>query len=261
MRTVLTFVLPGLFAAIGSAAPACFGSEAPRQDFFSTHVDHLHHSQPYEAGGIIYLPPTRNPPSNEDLDTKMKNLIEKEMGIMVNAQDYSRELMAKVCSGYNACMLDVLSMPTIQVIPTKQISKDIICNTATCSVALEESVTVSTTHSVEVGVSMEAGFKPFGVGVTFTASVGYGFSKTKETSTSLTYTFNLDKGDSGYIGMVNAQISAKVRVTACKCQDGDGDCLNKCKSSPHFTQTGHHEVVVEKDGVPRAFVAFVHKDW
>ncbi|KAF9308647.1 hypothetical protein BG003_010796 [Podila horticola] len=191
----------------------------------------------------------------------MARLIRSEMDILVNAAEYGRELMAKVCAGYQPCQIEVLSMPTVQVIPTKQISKDIICTTPTCSIGLEESVSISTTHSREVGLSMEAGAKPFGVGVTFTASAKYGFSATKETSTSLTYTFNLDKGDSGYIGMVNAQISAKVRIAGCKCASGDGQCYHKCRTSPDFTQTGHHEVVVEKDGVPRAFVAFVHKNW
>ncbi|KAF9308646.1 hypothetical protein BG003_010795 [Podila horticola] len=97
------------------------------------------------------------------------------------------------------------------------------------TIGLQESVSVSTTHSLEFSLASEAGFEPFGVGVKFTTSIEYVFSLTKETSTSLSYGFNLKKDDTGYIGMVNAQISAKVISEYCNCKgESDVDCVEDC---------------------------------
>ncbi|KAG0012121.1 hypothetical protein BGZ81_001751 [Podila clonocystis] len=68
---------------------------------------------------------------------------------------------------YN-CVVEILGKPTIQLIPTELVSKDIACNTKTCHYGLQETVTVSTTGSVEVGMTIEAGAEPFDVGVKFT---------------------------------------------------------------------------------------------
>ncbi|KAF8927803.1 hypothetical protein BGZ52_004082, partial [Haplosporangium bisporale] len=82
-------------------------------------------------------------------------------------------------------------MPTVQVIPTKQVSDDILCTTVPCSMEFEKSVSVSTTNSLEVGA------EPFCVGVKFTNSVSYGFSLTKAASAALSYSFDIVEGESG----------------------------------------------------------------
>ncbi|KAF9327687.1 hypothetical protein BG006_009038 [Podila minutissima] len=138
-----------------------------------------------------------------------------------------------------------------------QVSRDIICTTPSCSISLEETVTVSTTHSVEIGMSVEVSSKPFGMGVAFTTSVGYGFSSTSETSTALNYGFELEKGDSGYIGMVNAQISSRVRFRSCTCYDEA--CSERCRNGQwQSDQTLHHQKVIMKNGTPRGYVAFIY---
>jgi hypothetical protein len=45
-----------------------------------------------------------------------------------------------------------------------------------------------------------------------TVDYGYDFSSTKDISTAFSYGFDLARDDIGHIGMVSAQISAKVRV-------------------------------------------------
>ena len=69
------------------------------------------------------------------------------------------------------CPIEILDKPTIQVIPTQTVFKDIVCTTPTCHTGLQEAVKVSTTHNFELGMAIEVGAEPFGVGVKFTASV------------------------------------------------------------------------------------------
>ncbi|KAG0315504.1 hypothetical protein BG000_005157 [Podila horticola] len=136
-------------------------------------------------------------------------------------------------------------------------SRDIICTTPTCTISLEETVTVSTTHSAEIGMSFEVSSKPFGVGVAFTISLGYGFSYTSETSTALNCDFALEQGDQGYIGMVNAQISSRLRYATCTCYDQA--CIDRCKNGDwQKDRELHHQKVFEKNGTPRGYVAFVY---
>ncbi|KAF9969426.1 hypothetical protein BGZ73_008224 [Actinomortierella ambigua] len=109
------------------------------------------------------------------------------------------------------CVVDVIEAPHIEVIPTRRLSHDIHCTTPTCTIGYEDRTTVSTTHSVNAGFGAAMSSAPFGMGVEFTKSVGYGFSKTNEESTAFSYEFNIEHGDSGYIGVASAQISAKIR--------------------------------------------------
>ncbi|KAF9329556.1 hypothetical protein BG006_007380, partial [Podila minutissima] len=110
----------------------------------------------------------------DDLTAMMRKLIAKEMEIEYNAIKYRDAMFIEA------------------VIPVKQISRDIYCSTAKCKTGLEESVTVSTTHSTEIGASVEISGKPFGVGTSFTASAIYSVSHGKEMSIALSYESELD---------------------------------------------------------------------
>ncbi|KAG9061898.1 hypothetical protein KI688_007049 [Linnemannia hyalina] len=259
MRKVLFLItVVGLLASLVSAAPTCFNSNARKQEVFT----HAGHREPHDDSGIIYLPPARSRRSS-NLDTMMEELIRKEMTTTFRDSNYLESLMAKVCdvdaSGdfIADCEIKILTEPKIRVIPTKSISKEIVCTTVTCHIGLEESVSVSTTNSLEVSMSITAGAKPFGVGMEFTVTTGYGFSNTVEESVSLSYGFDLVRGDSGYIGMVSAEVSAYVRVEGCRCNNFL--CAIQCSSSGlKITEDGHHEAVILKDGTPRSYVSFVY---
>lgn len=255
MRYVYSLSLVVFLAAVGST-PLCNHSKANHQDVFS---HRLHHSELEDDGPIVYLPPGDGA---VDLDSMMHDLIAEEMTITYDEAEYVKSLLEKLCSfhqGMFECILEVLEPPTIQVIPTKQVSKDIVCTTATCGIELDESISVSTTNSLEVSLTIEVGGEPFGVGVKFSGTVGYGFSKTKEITTGLKYSFDLERNDTGYIGMVNAQVSSTVRLIACKCKWIDIQCIEGCRDNgPNYNVTGHHEVVVLKDGIPRSYVAFIY---
>ncbi|KAF9944226.1 hypothetical protein BGZ70_004894, partial [Mortierella alpina] len=195
MRKSLSLLaLVGLLA-VGSAAPVCDVLAVYDQDVFG---HPKLRTKSHGDGAVVYLPPSRNLVM-ADLDGKMNDLIRKEMKISYNKDAYMKALASSVCSGHknglyfkvNPCYTIILDDPVIKVIPTKQVSKDIVCSTGTCTIILEETVTVSTTHSTEVSLSMEAGAKPFGIGVTFTATAGYGYSSAAETSTALSYSFGL----------------------------------------------------------------------
>ncbi|KAF9082818.1 hypothetical protein BGX23_012040 [Mortierella sp. AD031] len=183
MHKALSLVLLGLLAAIGSSALYPGSSSAPNQEVFS-HVGHHVNPPPTNTSvtGIIYLTQQKFR-TLSDMDSRMKEVIAKEM-------DFQAE---------------IIFLPEIELIPTRHVSKEIVCSTTSCTVGLHESVSVSTTHSFEASFLVEIGAKPFGVGMSFTASLGYGYSKTNEVSTQLSYEFTTDKGDRGYIGFVNAQ--------------------------------------------------------
>ncbi|KAG0252952.1 hypothetical protein BGZ95_006481, partial [Linnemannia exigua] len=256
MCKVLSLIaVVGLFVSLASAAPTCFDSDARQQEVFTHAGRRVPPTKPRDDGGIIYIPPTRSR-KNFDLDDMMEALIQKEMTTTYSQADYLESLKAQVCGedkngNFIAhCQIEVLSRPIIRVIPTKAISKDILCSTATCMIGLEESVSISTTHSAEVSMSITAGAKPFGIGMDFTTTIGYGYSNTAESSTTLVYNFDLVQGDTGYIGIVNAEVSAKVRVSGCRCNSFI--CTIQCSSSgPTMTETGHHEAVILQNGKPR----------
>ncbi|KAF9214473.1 hypothetical protein BGZ59_003614 [Podila verticillata] len=72
---------------------------------------------------------------------------------------------------------------------------------------------ISATRSTEVSLSIMTSAKPFGIDMDFTTTVGYSYSQTSEESTTLKYDFDLVRSDPGYIVMVNAQVSARVRYS------------------------------------------------
>ncbi|KAK3845377.1 MAG: hypothetical protein J3R72DRAFT_436609 [Linnemannia gamsii] len=263
MRTVLSLTLVGLLAAIGYAAPLCVESNARLQEVFTPVSSHVHHWKPESDDGIVYLPPGRSR-KVMDLDAIMQEAIDREMKIDYHHAEYLESLTAELCSRNNLlfCQVEILDTPTIQVIPAEPISRYFVCSTSTCTLTITRSLIVSTTHSGGDGL-VGASSKPFAVGVSFTVSAGYGFSSTSEAPITLTYSTELVPGDSGYVGMVAAQISAKVRISAYNCPNSNMEESAKCwndysQNGPNFYQTGHHEAVVLRNGTPRNCVAFVH---
>ncbi|KAG0094035.1 hypothetical protein BGZ93_007577 [Podila epicladia] len=218
-RKVVSLVaLIGLLAVIGSA-PVCFNTYAHHQEVLAS-ADHPWLSSDLDdSNALVYLPPYKSHSGTEDLTAMMRKLIANEMEIDYNPVKYRDAMFIEAVKsqpGYEITNfeLQVLSEPKVQVIPVKQVSRDIYCSTSKCKIGLDESVTVSTTHSTEIGASIEISGKPFGVGASFTTSVSYSVSHGKETSTALSYEFELNQKDTGYIGMVNAQISAQVSIRA-----------------------------------------------
>lgn len=112
------------------------------------------------------------------------------------------------------CEIEILSAPVIQVIPTEQISKD----------------------SYETTLAMAVGIKPFDIGVSFTVAACYSLSSTRETANSLSYQSELERSDSGYVGMVRAYISALLFIEGCKCPlprvggDLEVACAQMCRT-------------------------------
>ncbi|KAF9094445.1 hypothetical protein BGX23_002108 [Mortierella sp. AD031] len=280
MVKTLSLVLLGLLAAIGSAAPLQCPDPASfsQKVFGSTHGNgiriHDRPSTPVFADGdtgIIYLSPDRTH-SRTDLNARMQRIIENDIGISYRAGDYLDALKEYICThpypgqSYRLvdCNIDVLSAPVIKVIPAKRLSKTLDCPNDSCSIGFTESVSVSTTHSVETGISMGTSATPFGLGVSFTNSLGYGYSQTKEESVALDFTFNLLRGEAGYIAMANVQISAKLRVRGCRCHPlcVDSSCRSHCHpgSDNLVDEVGHHEKVVTEDNVPAGIVSFVFID-
>ncbi|KFH66137.1 hypothetical protein MVEG_08238 [Podila verticillata NRRL 6337] len=225
MRKSLLLVLLGLLASAGRAAP-CFESMAADQASFFNSVDEV---------GLMPLSDTVH--SASELNAQMQRLIDQygNVGIQGPLED---------------CIVDVLTPPRIELIPTRRLSQDIHCTTQTCIIGYHDQTTVATTHSVEVGFSVETSAAPFGMGVTFTASASYGFSTTNEQSTTFSYEFQLEKGESGYIGVVSVQISAKIR------RRGFARLPFSVES---IDETAYHESVIMESNKPRSIVAFVHQ--
>ncbi|KAG0089058.1 hypothetical protein BGZ93_005944 [Podila epicladia] len=260
MHKVLSVILVGLLLTTGPAVPACFDSNTHHQTIFSP--IHGHRSDPHDDGGIIYIPPNDSRGNAPELETMMQRLITDEMATQYHQALYVESLNATVCGtkiNLHYCQIEILEPPTIHVIPAKLISFDVFCNTPTCSISLtDQYVYIRTTHSDEKGMMIVAGSGPFENAVEYTAATGYGFSDSSETLASLSYTFSLREGDAGHVSIVNAQVSANVRLAGCKCAS-DLECL-VCKTMGlNYKEDGHHEVVVLKNGVPRSYVGFVHQ--
>jgi len=194
MRKVLPVILVALLATMGSAVHD-FDFGAHHQNIFS-HA-RGHQPDPDDDDGVIYIPPSESR-RGTDLDTTMQNLIDDEMATIYHPAKYVKSLKDKLCnqktSLYN-CQIEILEEPTIQVIPTRLISRDLYCNTRACSISfMDHEVDIWTTHTTEHGLKMEAGAEPFNAGVEFTASAGYGFSADSRTFASLAHTFHLRRG-------------------------------------------------------------------
>ncbi|KAF9367283.1 hypothetical protein CPB97_005984, partial [Podila verticillata] len=67
----------------------------------------------------------------------MQDLIDTEMAIKVDFDVYQQAVTDKICKDKYSYSAWERSVPTIQVIPTKQVSDDILCTTVQCSMELE----------------------------------------------------------------------------------------------------------------------------
>ncbi|KAF9310388.1 hypothetical protein BG003_008626 [Podila horticola] len=206
MYKPLYLLLLGSLASIGYGAPCNAITTAGQVEFTTA---------PSDVG--IAQVGVRMLGSVSELEGQMRKVIERDMPIVVDLRKYAFAVMDEVRDkhGLRHVQLRDIAMPRVELIPAKRLSYDIRCTTRTCKIAHTKTTTVSTTHSGTVGLSAEVGAKPFGVGVQFTASVGYGFSRTDEESTAFTYEFEVDRGDSGYIAVVNAQISGHMTIKGC----------------------------------------------
>lgn len=194
-----------------------------------------------------------------ELEAQMQRMIKRDMLIVVNRNAYFGEVSGEVHRTHNLQYVEYewTTLPHIELIPTRRLSHDIRCTTLTCKVAHTKTTTISTTHSLNAGLPAEVGAKPFGVGVQFTGSVGYGFSRTNEESTAFTYGFDVIRGDSGYIAVVNAQISAHGHIKGCKW--GKRRTKNGCDHGPwDFDKRGFHESVIMEGNMPRSIIAFIY---
>ncbi|KAF9987374.1 hypothetical protein BGZ75_000684 [Mortierella antarctica] len=195
--------------------------------------------------------------SVDELTRGMEDLIRSTMQIRYKPDPYHQAFMQEFCSRLTPyCRIEVLTPPVIEVIPVRRLSDDILCTTTTCTIGYHDTTSVTTTHSAEVGFSATTSAKPFGMGVEFTVSASYGFSEAREESTTLSYEFNLEKGEKGYIAIVNAQISSLLRITGCWCKHDSMFCACAGPGTP--VSVGHHQAVIKENNKPRSMVAFVH---
>ncbi|KAG0373960.1 hypothetical protein BGX24_011021 [Mortierella sp. AD032] len=165
---------------------------------------------------------------------------------------------------YYYCVVDVLTTPIIELIPAKQVSREIVCSTPSCLIGLFQFVTVASTHSTEVGFSVETGPKPFAAGLTLSKPfLGYDYSATNQEVTQLDHQLKLKQGDVGYVALVNAQATARVRIRACKCQMGVeyGTCMILCRVLPGkhaIDDTAYHEAVIVQGRTAKSIISFIH---
>ncbi|KAG0354239.1 hypothetical protein BG005_006650 [Podila minutissima] len=185
-------------------------------------------SKPDNDGAIIYLPPFRNR-RDIDIEITMKDLILRS----------------------NGDRLSTYPMRGIELIPLKDVFKEIVCSSSTCQIVFDESVSASTTNSFEVSLSIDARAKPFGVGMTF--------ASTSEATTTLVYNIELVRGDRGYIGMANAYLSAKMRVKGCIYPFNAREVGQCILHIVLLCERHEHETVITKNGVTRGLVAFTRR--
>lgn len=265
MVKALSFIILGLFAAVTSAAPSRSTRQSLDQWISSR-------SQSLSACGkdfgatpaIVYLPHNKRR-TGPDLDEIMQTLIDKKLTFDYDADAYHASLVKSICNNPSSyyqitdCKISILSEPKIKVIPTQRLTDDINCKSSSCQVIYRESLAVLTTHNEEDTLPIAIGGQPLEKGVELHRSLGYGFSTYYQTTAPIDYQFELAKGDEGYIAMVSAEISAKIRVTGCQRSRDDvrsGSCHSKCPT--FIDQTGHNEAVITQNGYePKAIVAFI----
>ncbi|KAF9126346.1 hypothetical protein BGX30_015286 [Mortierella sp. GBA39] len=289
MVKALSFVILGIVATVGSAAPSCstrqsidqwISSRPQSLSSYENVLDHSNirgtsnrvHRRPSGPAGsdnketlaIVYLPHNKRR-TRPDLDAIMQALIDKKLTFDYDAKAYHANLVESICNDPSSyyqitdCKITILSEPKIQVIPTQRLSDNIICKTSSCKVAHDDAVSVWTTHSDETTLPIRVGGEPFQVSVDLHRSLGYGFSNSVQALAPIYYQLDLVEGDEGYIAMVSAEISAKIRVTGCKRYRDDvrrGSSNFGC--STFIDQTGHNEVVITQNGYdPKAIIAFI----
>ncbi|KAF9947246.1 hypothetical protein BGZ70_002799 [Mortierella alpina] len=135
--------------------------------------------------------------------------------------------------------MQILSPSVTEVIPIKTLKENVSCGFESYTITVDGSHKISTIHSDEEGLAAKTTSRPFTKAVTFTDSDSYGFGDSDEESTSVSYQFELKRGDTRYIGIVNAQISALIRV--------EGNCLEfeydnsqevRCVTPPYVVRGG-----------------------
>ncbi|KAF9135277.1 hypothetical protein BGX30_011598 [Mortierella sp. GBA39] len=267
-RTVLSFSLVGLFAFLGTWIPSTLTSAAPLQSAFPRH--HPHTTTAIDDNGIIYLPANKTR-TLDDMNTQMQGIIDQELEFTYDHTKYLLALHETMCKQpsnsdliYYYCVVKVLTLPVIELIPAKQVSKVIACSTPTCVIGLFQSVTVGSTHSTEVGLSVQTDAKPFEAGLTLNKSVlGYGYSVSNQETMDLNHDLDLKYGETGFVALVNAQASAKVRIRACKCQMGIeySTCMILCRVLPGkyaVDETAFHEAIILQSRTAKTLVSFIY---
>ncbi|KAF9965579.1 hypothetical protein BGZ70_004567 [Mortierella alpina] len=250
----LVFSLVGCLAAVSQAAPCMseWSVSRPQHPLGRGEHTEIIIGGEKSLGGV----PTRGRKfrSADDLTEDMKEQIEDEMGFDFDSQAYIRTLAGEVGCFSPMCDLEIISTAVIEVIPVTRLSGDIFCQTETCTIRFHGPITISTIHS-EDSFSAEVSSEPFAKGVSFKDSESYGFSQANDESTELNYEFNLKKGDLGYLGIVSAQISTRVRA-----RYSDLDSTAHC-ALPANTRTlvkeGYHEAVVTKYNRPVFLAGFI----
>ncbi|KAH7041836.1 hypothetical protein BKA57DRAFT_539359 [Linnemannia elongata] len=185
-----------------------------------------------------------------ELNTQMQRVIDQEMAISYHQARYLDQVRREVCINVPDCVVDVITQPRIELIPARKVSRDFHC-ASSCSIRYDLNTDISTTRWEEAGFAADVSIAPFEEGVAFTTSSSYGFRLDKESTIS--YEFQLEKGGSVYVAMVNAQISAKIRLR------GSKQCNQWfCYGGP-FDITGYHEAVIMHYDTPSRIVALVHQ--
>ncbi|KFH63674.1 hypothetical protein MVEG_10367 [Podila verticillata NRRL 6337] len=227
-----------LLTASGHAAP-CIAAVAADQVAFA--------ATPSQGGLTLVGGKLRG---LNNLNAQMQQVIDREMAISYHQARYLDQLRREVCTYVPDCVVDVITQPRIEVIPARRVSQDFHCNAPLCTIGYHFNLDISTTRSEETGFAADVSIAPFEEGVMFSTSSSYGFRKNKDTTIS--YEFRMEMGDSAYIAMVNAQISAKVRLRGSKqCNDW------VCYGGP-FDITGYHEAVIMHNDTPKSIVALVY---
>ncbi|KAF9148479.1 hypothetical protein BG015_009788 [Linnemannia schmuckeri] len=104
------------------------------------------------------------------------------MAFKHSAEKYREAFLYRMCRpkrGYHNVIwnISVLEEPIIQIISTRPISLPIFCTVPSCMTTYTITHIVSTTHSGSPGFLVQAGAKPFGIGIEFTATTGPEFSR------------------------------------------------------------------------------------
>lgn len=276
MGKISTLVLLGLLAAIGAAAPGCRRPSSPHQEIF------YHNGHPVlegslasfdggrdADGGIIYLPPNTQGTTPAELEETFEDIIKSKMGFTFSSYPWAVAYEAELCRRmydkdhrlFN-CIVINRSLASIKALPVRTLSGEVICDDQpTCTVIQTASVQVSTTHSADTGLPAEMSATSFSKSVRFDdPSATYGFNVTKASSMFVTYLFDLPRGQTGFVGLVNAQILVDVDIEACACPIdlSDAECEVECKNdSRTITQSGYHEAVIFQNGGSAGLVGLI----
>ncbi|KAK3812352.1 MAG: hypothetical protein JOS17DRAFT_807113 [Linnemannia elongata] len=269
MRSIfLSISLVGLFTSFGTWILPTLTSAAPLQSAFPRDYPHTA-TAAMDDIGIVYLPVNKSR-TLDDMNTQMQGIIDQELEFTYDHTKYLLALRETICKQpsnsdmiYYYCVVEVLTSPVIELVPAKQVSRAIVCSTPTCVVVLCQSVTVGSTHSTEVGFSVQTGDKPFVAGLTLNKSfLGYGYSTSNQETMDLDHQLDLQYGETGFVALVNAQASTKVRIRACKCQMGIeyGTCMILCRVLPGkhaVDETAFHEAIILQSRTAKTLVSFM----